>query len=70
MRSQIAARIGKLEERRRPTLALPSKEQRDARVRAVLSDPDQVAALMTNLDTDPAQIPLAHVIAAAMRADT
>lgn len=67
MRSQIGARIGKLEERRRPTMALPSKEQRDARVRALMSDPEQVAALMANLDTDPAKV---HVIAAALRADT
>lgn len=70
MRNQIAARIGRLEDRRRPTADLPSKEQRDACVRDVLSDPERVMAVSASLHASPAHIPMAHVIAAALRADT
>lgn len=69
MRSLIAARIGRLEEQRRPAPLLRSKEQRDASVRAVLSDPARTEALSAGLETDAARFPTAHVIAAALRAD-
>ena len=67
MRSRIAARIGKLEEQHRPAAILRSKEQRDACVRAALADPAQIAALTDSLRTGTGK--MAHVIAAAMRAD-
>lgn len=70
MRSQIAARIGKLENRRVPSAAPLSKEQRDACVRDMLSDQDRVMALSGSLHASPTNIPMAYVIAAALRADT
>lgn len=70
MKGQISVRIGKLEERHRPMPLLLSKATRDARVRAALSDPEQIASLMAHLLTDPSQMPMPHVVASAMRADT
>lgn len=68
MRNLIAARIGRLEEQRRPAPLLRSKEQRDACVRVALADPAQIAALTDSLETGLGK--MGHVIAAALRADT
>jgi hypothetical protein len=45
----LLARIEKLEERRRPVLRAENKESRDARVRAVLSDPQRIIEIRERL---------------------
>lgn len=73
MSSAILARIIKLEERRRPVADRRSKKQRDAKVRAILSDPAQVIAIRERLLGSGNEMFARNGIAAIMaglRADT
>lgn len=72
MRSQLVARLIKLEERRRPIAGHFDKEERDAMVRAFLSDPEKVAAMSAELlgTRIEDERPHAAALMAALRAGT
>ncbi|HEV7339935.1 MAG TPA: hypothetical protein VGO06_28465 [Bosea sp. (in: a-proteobacteria)] len=72
MSSPILARIAKLEERRRPGVDRRTKAEIDAMVKAILSDPEQVAAMWAELlgTAIEEERPHAAALMAALRADT